>query len=304
MSVPDGLLKELKDLIKSPVLLEEPMRLHTSWRIGGPADILIEPEGMTELKAVLSFAKEKGLPLTVIGAGSNLLVSDKGIEGIVIKIASGFAQISVEGETLVAGGGVKLNRLTSIIREAGIGGFEFLAGIPGTVGGAVIMNAGAYGLSISDRVISVNCLDFHGREHSFDSQQMEWGYRSSFLQGKDFIVTGVVLKGNYRDKHLIAHDMEQIVSKRKSKQPLEYPSAGSVFKNPPGHYAGKLIQESQCQGLRVGDAQVSLKHANFIVNLGKATSADVLNLIEMVKGKVREKFGVGLEVEIRILGRN
>ncbi len=302
MSVPDDSL-ELKKLIDSSVMTEEPMSLHTSWRIGGPADILVEPRGVKELRTVLGFAKEKNMPVTVMGAGSNLLVRDGGIEGIVIKIAGGFADLRFDNELVVAGAGVKLNRLAHFVRDSNLGGFEFVAGIPGTVGGAVVMNAGAYGLSISDRIVKVTCLDFQGNEYQFEGSEMSWGYRQSIFQDKEFIITEIVLKGISREKSLIAHDIETIINSRKSKQPLEYPSAGSVFKNPPGNYAGKLIQESHCQGLQVGGARISDKHANFIVNLGMATASDVLSLIEMVKGRVKERFDVSLEVEIKVLGR-
>lgn len=291
-------------LTDSPVMFREPMYLHTSWRIGGPADILVEPRGTGDLKAVLAYARRNSLPLTIIGAGTNLLVREGGIRGVVVKIAGGLADIRVEGETITAGGGAKLHRIAAAAREAGLGGLEFIAGIPGSVGGAVIMNAGAYGSSVGDRATGVTCMDLEGNLQCLDGGQMEWGYRKSALQGKDLIVVEAVFKGYPRDKELITSDIENILTSRKTKQPLEYPSAGSVFKNPPGKYAGKLIQEAGCQGMRVGDAQVSTKHANFIINLGKATATDVLNLIAAVREKVMEKFGVSLEMEVKVLGRD
>ncbi len=291
-------------LTGSPVMFREPMYLHTSWRIGGPADILVEPRGIVDLKAVLAYARHNGLPVTVIGAGTNLLVRDGGIPRVVVKIAGGMSGISVEGETVTAGGGAKLHRLAAAAREAGLGGLEFIAGIPGSVGGAVIMNAGAYGSSVGERVTEVTCMDPEGNLHRLYGGEMEWGYRKSALQGKGLIVVEAVFRGYPRDKELISSDIENILASRKAKQPLEYPSAGSVFKNPPGKYAGKLIQEAGCQGMRVGDAQVSTKHANFIINLGKATASDVLKLIAAVREKVMEKFGVSLEMEVKVLGRD
>ncbi|MCL6610769.1 MAG: UDP-N-acetylmuramate dehydrogenase [Peptococcaceae bacterium] len=295
---------ELRRLIDSPVMFGEPMHLHTSWRIGGPADIFVEPLGIEDLKAVIAYARNKGLPLTIIGAGTNLLVRDGGISGIVVKIAGGFADIRVDRVTVTAGGGAKLHRLAKAAREAGLGGLEFIAGIPGSVGGAVVMNAGAYGFSVGDRVREVTCLDLEGNLRRLDGGQMEWGYRKSVLQGSDLIVVEAVFGGFPRDRDLIAADMEKILGSRKARQPLEYPSAGSVFKNPPGNYAGRLIQESGCPGMRVGDAQVSTKHANFIVNLGRATASDVLGLIAAVQERVLEKFGVSLEMEVKVLGRD
>lgn len=285
-------------------MFREPMYLHTSWRIGGPADILVEPGGTEDLKAVTTYAARFGLALTVIGAGTNLLVKDGGISGVVVKIAGGFSGIRLDGETIFAGAGSKLNRLALAARDAGLGGFEFAAGIPGTVGGAVFMNAGAYGSSVGERVLGITCIDYQGNLHHLEGGQMDWGYRKSSLQERDLIVLEAVLKGFRRDRELVAMDIEKIIGSRKARQPLEYPSAGSVFKNPPGNYAGKLIQESGCQGLRVGDAQVSTKHANFIVNLGRATAADILELITAVRERVLAQYGVSLEMEVKVLGRD
>ncbi len=295
--------KELSRLTDGVLLFNEPMNRHTSWKIGGPADFFIEPSGVEELKRALIFADENGIPVTIIGAGTNLLVRDAGIEGIVIKISVGFSSIDIDKDIISAESGVKLNRIALCARDSGIGGLEFLSGIPGTVGGAVVMNAGAYGVSLSDIIIRVFCLDFEGNEYTYKADQLNWGYRKSIFQEKDLIVTKVFLKGEEKDESLIAEDMEKIINKRREKQPLEYPSAGSVFKNPSGSYAGKLIQESQCQGLQIGDAQVSLKHANFIVNHGNATASQVLSLIELVKERVKIRTGFSLETEINILGR-
>ncbi len=293
---------EIAKMIKGALLRQEPMHLHTSWRIGGPAEIFAEPRDVEDLKALVSYSGRRGLPLAVIGAGTNLLVRDGGVRGIVVKIGGAFGDISVDRGTVVAGGGAKLRRLASAARDAGLGGFEFMYGIPGSVGGAVVMNAGAYGRSMGDLVVEVTCLDYAGELHRLDSGLMEWGYRKSALQGRGMIVLEAVFRGYPRDREIVASDMERIIISRKAKQPLEHPSAGSVFKNPPGNYAGKLIQESGCQGMRVGDAQVSTRHANFIVNLGRARAADVLELIAMVRERVLERFGVSLEMEVKVLG--
>jgi UDP-N-acetylmuramate dehydrogenase len=295
--------KELSRLNLSTLLFNEPMNRHTSWKIGGPADFFIEPDGVEELKTALVFAGKNNIPVTIIGAGTNLLVSDAGIEGIVIKISGGFSEINTDKDIISAESGVKLNRIALCARDSGIGGLEFLSGIPGTVGGAVVMNAGAYGVSLSDIIVQVFCLDFEGNEHIYKADQLNWGYRKSIFQEKDLIVTKVIIKGEVKDEALIAADMEKIISRRREKQPLEYPSAGSVFKNPSGSYAGKLIQESQCQGLQIGDAQVSLKHANFIINQGNAKAEQVLCLIELVKERVKNRTGFSLETEINIIGR-
>ncbi|NTW05489.1 MAG: UDP-N-acetylmuramate dehydrogenase [Peptococcaceae bacterium] len=295
--------KEFSRLTNGSLLINEPMDRHTSWKIGGPADLFIEPSGVEELKTALFLAVEKGIPVTIIGAGTNLLVRDGGIEGIVIKISGGFSEIIADKNIISAGSGVKLNRIALFARDSGIGGLEFLSGIPGTVGGAVVMNAGAYGVSLSDIINQVFCIDFKGNEYVYSSDQLDWGYRKSIFQEKELIVTRVLLQGEAKAESLIAADMEKIISSRREKQPLEYPSAGSVFKNPSGSYAGRLIQESQCQGMQIGDAQVSLKHANFIINRGNATASQVLSLIDLVRETVKSKTGFSLEVEINILGR-
>ncbi|MFZ5596343.1 MAG: UDP-N-acetylmuramate dehydrogenase [Bacillota bacterium] len=294
--------REVRGLIKSDLLIDEPMKLHTSWRIGGPADIFVDPVGAEDLGLLLKQAVLHNIPITVIGAGSNMLVRDGGIRGLVIRIGSGFSDISIEGTAITAGGGVKLSRLAAAARDACIGGLEFLAGIPGTVGGAVVMNAGANGSSVSALVSKVVCIDYNGNTVRLEKEEMGWGYRTSGLQDRDLIVIEAVFNGYRRGREEISSDMERNLRVRKEAQPLELPNSGSVFKNPPGNYAGKLIQEAGCQGLRVGDAQVSTKHANFIVNLGGARASHVLELIEEVKARVRARAGVTLEMEVKVLG--
>lgn len=293
---------ELEDLIKGTVVTNELMRQHTSWRIGGPAEVFVNPLGVADLRQVFKFSRQNSIPLTVIGAGTNLLVRDGGIKGIVVKIGEKMASLDVSGENITAGGGVKLGRLAAAACEAGIGGFEFLAGIPGTVGGAVVMNAGANGSSISGVVQEVFLLDPEGNEHRMGVGEMGYGYRTSFLQDSSYTVVGAAFCGRRRSPGDIKAEMSGYLARRKASQPLDMPNAGSVFKNPPGDAAGRLIEAAGCKGLRVGDAQVSPKHANFIVNLGAATARDVLTLIEEVRGRVFDRYGIKLLTEIRVLG--
>lgn len=294
----------MSELIKGKISLAEPMSLHTSWKIGGPAEIFAEPRGIDDLVLLIKYARRYSMPLTVIGAGTNILVGDGGIDGLVVKVGGGLADLKLEGTLVTAGGGVRLPRLASAARDAGLGKFEFLAGIPGTVGGAVVMNAGANGSSVAELVTGVTCVDSLGEIKRLERDRLSWGYRSSGLQGTDLIVVEASFEGIPRDKELIARDMEKYLNSRNSSQPLEYPNSGSVFKNPPGSFAGKLIQESGCRGMIIGGAQVSLKHANFIVNLGGAKSGEVLELISEVRERVREKYGISLEMEVKVLGRH
>lgn len=291
-------------LLRGKISLGEPMSLHTSWKIGGPAEVFAEPRGIDDLVLLIKYARRYSLPLTVIGAGTNILVGDGGIGGVVVKVGGGLADLKLEGSLVTAGGGVRLSRLASAARDAGLGKFEFLAGIPGTVGGAVVMNAGANGSSVGDLVAGVTCVDSEGDIIHLERGRLDWGYRSSGLQGTDLIVVEAVFEGIPRERELIARDMEKYLNSRKSSQPLEYPNSGSVFKNPPGSFAGKLIQEAGCRGMRIGGAQVSEKHANFIVNLGGAKSGEVLELISAVRDRVLEKYGVSLEMEVKVLGRH
>jgi UDP-N-acetylmuramate dehydrogenase len=303
MSAPD-FFSQAGGLLEGKVRLGEPMSLHTSWRIGGPAEVFAEPRGLEDLLLLIKYARRYGMPLTVIGAGTNLLVKDGGIDGLVVQIGGGFADLQVNGATITAGGGVRLSRLAAAARDAGWGGFEFLAGIPGTVGGAVVMNAGANGSTVGDLVSGVTCVDVGGNVLRLERDRLIWGYRSSGLQGRDLIVLEAAFGGIPRERELIAADMERYLNSRKSSQPLEYPNSGSVFKNPPGNYAGKLIQEAGCRGMRIGDAQVSEKHANFIINKGKAKAREVLELIDTVRSRVRDMSGITLELEVKVMGRD
>lgn len=295
---------ELSELIPGRVRADELMKKHTSWRIGGPADIFVEPGNRRELQLVVTYARQKGIPLTVIGAGSNLLVADNGIRGIVVKIGHNLARICVAGQEITAEAGVKLAQVAQTARDAGLGGFEFSAGIPGTVGGAVVMNAGANGASISALVRKVLILSREGDFICKSREELGFGYRTSILQSEPAIIVEVSFTCHPREQELIRKQMADYLARRKASQPLYYPNAGSVFKNPPGDSAGRLIEAAGLKGKRVGDAQISNLHANFIINLGSATAQQVLSLIEDIREVVKNRFGVELQPEIRFTGHD
>jgi UDP-N-acetylmuramate dehydrogenase len=293
---------KLAKAISSPILLEEPMRLHTSWRIGGPAQFLVDLRTIPDLQYIVSFSRDYHLPLIVIGAGTNLLALDGGIRGIVVKLGAGMASLHTGNGVITAGAGAKLGQLAAEACSAGIGGFEFLAGIPGTVGGAVVMNAGASGSSVSKVVKEVALVDSRGELFRRPAGELGFGYRRSNLLNSSYIVVEGVFRGVKGSRQEIKGKMADFLTYRKSAQPYDLPNAGSVFKNPPGDSAGRLIELAGCKGLRAGDAQVSEKHANFIVNLGEATAGEVLKLIETVRERVYNHFGTELVPEIQIVG--
>ena len=284
------------------VKLDEPMSLHTSFRIGGPADALVTPTTIPELKQVLRFCQEYQLPFVVIGNGSNLLIRDGGIRAVVIKIAGAMSTVTLTATGLIVEAGISLAAVARTAVEAGLGGLEFAAGIPGSLGGAVMMNAGAYGGEMRDVVERVWALDSFGWEHVLAKEQLEFGYRHSALMERHLIATKVELCLSARDPAESQALIVDLAARRREKQPLQLPSAGSVFKRPPGHYAGALIQQAGLMGKRIGGAEVSTLHAGFIVNAGNATAADVENLIHHVQATVLQKFGVSLETEVRIMG--
>lgn len=299
-----GCLKELIALLPGQVRANEPMRLHTSWRIGGPADIFVEPAGVAELRRLVSWVNTRGLPVVFIGNGSNLLVRDGGIRGVVVKIGRPLGGIRVQGTVVAVGAGTKLAHLAAVTRDAGIGGFEFTVGIPGTVGGAVLMNAGAHGAAMDELVQEVTVMDARGELERRPAEALGFGYRTSNLKESSLIAVEVVCRGVSRDFAGIRADMERNLARRRATQPLSFPSAGSVFKNPPGQAAGWLIEQAGCKGMREGDAQVSTVHANFIVNLRKATARDVQTLIRRVQQLVYDRFGVDLTLEVQVLGED
>jgi len=287
---------------KECVLLDEPMKKHTSFKIGGPADIMVIPESIEEVKLAIEVCKKNNAPYFIMGNGSNLIVRDKGMRCVVIKIADKLKDVTINKNIVVAQAGILLSTLSKKIMAESLIGFEFASGIPGTLGGAITMNAGAYGGEMKDVVKGAKLLDENGEVKYFSLEELELGYRTSIVQTKGYIVLEVHLeleKGNYEDILGITRDLTE---KRTTKQPLHLPSAGSVFKRPEGYFAGKLIQDSGLKGERVGDAQVSELHSGFIVNVGNATAKDVLGLIALVQNTVREKFNVELQTEVRIIG--
>ena len=282
----------------------EPLSAHTSFQVGGPAGILLQVDCVAQLKAVLSLLKEKAVPFMILGKGSNLLVSDEGYDGVVICPGEGLSEISHEGERIRAGAGASLARVAAIALQQGLTGFEFASGIPGTVGGAMVMNAGAYDGEMKMIVESVSMLDENGREIKYTCEEMEFGYRTSILKRKPFIVTEVVFKLENGLREEIEEKMRTFAHRRKEKQPLEYPSAGSTFKRPEGHFAGKLIGDAGLSGYTIGGAQVSEKHNGFIINKGGATAAEISALIKYVQKRVEEESGVQLEPEVIYVGRD
>ena len=285
-----------------PLLLAEPMTKHTSFHIGGPAELMAQPQSEAELQSLLLKAAEAAVPVTLVGNGSNLLVRDKGIRGLVIKLGSMLRDIRVSGNVLTFGSGVSLAQASKKAAELGLSGMEFAVGIPGSIGGAVYMNAGAYDGEMSKVVKSVRVMDASGEVSELSAGELDFGYRHSALQGSGKIVTSVTVELAAGDKQAIAEKMADFSNRRITKQPLELPSAGSMFKRPPGYFAGTLIDQTGLKGYTVGGAQVSTKHAGFVVNIGGATAADVLQLISDVQAKVFAAHGVHLEPEVLVLG--
>ena len=278
------------------------MKEHTSLKTGGNADILINPKDDEAVKAILTFAKENDTPLTVVGNSSNMLVSDDGIKGIVMKTAGGLNDISLSGNIITAGAGVSLAGLCIFALDNSLSGLEFAYGIPGTVGGAVYMNAGAYGGEIKDVLKCVTHITPGLITEQKSVGELSLSYRHSFYSDNDgYFILNAQFELQKDDPKLIKERMDDFLSRRKSKQPLEYPSAGSTFKRPEGYFAGKLIEDCGLKGYRIGGAMVSEKHAGFVINYDNATTEDILNLITYIQKTVKEKTGVTLETEVKIL---
>ena len=286
---------------KMQLMKEEPMAKHTTFRIGGPAEVYAFPN-QEQLPALLEAAKKENAEVTVIGNGSNLLVGDKGIRGLVIEIGSGMNDIRVEGTKIVAGAGALLSKVANEAAAAGLGGMEFAAGIPGSIGGAVTMNAGAYGGEMKDILESVKVIDPEGMMHTLSVEELDLSYRHSCIMEKGGIVVEATIKLEKKPEEEIRAQMADLRNRRVEKQPLEYPSAGSTFKRPEGYFAGKLIMDAGLRGYTVGGAQVSEKHCGFVINHANATAADVRQLMQDVKEKVKEQFGVELEPEVKMIG--
>lgn len=281
---------------------QEPMSRHTTFRIGGPADFYLCPHSTKEVQEIVEICKEEKLPYFVLGNGSNLLVSDRGYRGVVIQLWKNFSDITVKDCCIQAKAGALLSKVAAEALEAGLTGMEFASGIPGTIGGAAFMNAGAYGGEMKDIIKSVKVLDTQGEARVLPKEELKMGYRTSIVKEKGYTVLSVELELTRGNQEEIRNTMEDLKERRTSKQPLEMPSAGSTFKRPEGYFAGKLIMDSGLRGFSVGGAQVSEKHCGFVVNKGGATAMDVLNLIREVQRRVKEQFGVDLETEVRFLG--
>nr|WP_317361657.1 UDP-N-acetylmuramate dehydrogenase [uncultured Blautia sp.] len=284
------------------VKLQEPMSKHTTFRIGGPADFYLCPHSTKEVQQTVQICKEENLPYFILGNGSNLLVSDKGYRGAIIQLWKNFSDISVKDCCITAKAGALLSKVAAEALEEGLTGMEFASGIPGTIGGAVFMNAGAYGGEMKDIIKEVKVLDDQGEVRVLSNEEMKLGYRTSIVKEKGYTVLSAVLQLKKGDVSVIRETMEDLKNRRTSKQPLDMPSAGSTFKRPEGYFAGKLIMDSGLRGFSVGGAQVSEKHCGFVVNKGGATAEDVTALIREVQRRVKETFGVELETEVRFLG--
>lgn len=293
--------KFFKELPKENILFSEPLMKHTFTKIGGKADIFIMPSNIIELQSAIITAKQFNIPVTILGNGSNVIVKDGGLRGITLCLRK-LHDIHVKGNVILAQSGAAIIDVSQQALEFELSGLEFACGIPGTVGGALYMNAGAYGGQISDILESATILTGDGEIQTLSKSELLLGYRQSIFKDKGYVILEANFKLEKSVTKLIKDKMDELTIARRTKQPLEYPSCGSVFKRPPGYYAGKLIQDCGLQGKRIGGAEVSKKHAGFIVNVENATSQDYLNLIGFVQQTVKEKFGVDLETEVIILG--
>lgn len=298
----EKLISNIKAILEQEqIQTEEPMSRHTTFRVGGPAELLVTPN-VQQAVQLINRCRQEEIPYIVIGNGSNLLVGDKGIRGVVIEFGRHASAIQIKGESVYAQAGAMLSKVANEAAEAGLGGMEFAAGIPGTIGGAVVMNAGAYGGEMKDIIESVQVLTKSGRVLEVCGDEMDFAYRHSKAMDEDYIILGAHLRLRYDDKEAIRSRMNELKNKRIEKQPLEYPSAGSTFKRPEGYFAGKLIMDAGLRGFRVGDAQVSEKHCGFVINRGSATAAEIVTLMKKVQDTVEEQFAVRLEPEVRRIG--
>ena len=288
---------------KEQILEEEPMKKHTTFRIGGPAEYLILPQTTEEIADVIKLCRQEEIPWYIVGNGSNLLVADEGVRGVVIQLLRNFNQIQAEGCQIRMQAGAQNAAVAKRALDASLTGFEFAAGIPGTIGGAVVMNAGAYGGEMEDILKEVTVLDPNGMIRTIRAEELELGYRTSIIARKGYVVLEAVIVLKTGDPKEIKAAMDELKEKRVTKQPLEYPSAGSTFKRPEGYFAGKLIMDAGLRGFSVGGAQISEKHCGFVINKGNATAKDVTELMDETKKIVMEKFGVALEPEVKRLGQ-
>lgn len=281
---------------------DEPMRKHTTFRIGGNADYFVVPKTEEEIRNVIRLCKEERMPYYILGNGSNLLVSDKGYRGVIIEICKKMNEICVEGNFLKVQAGALLSRVGNVALDAGLAGFEFASGIPGTMGGAVFMNAGAYGGEMKDILTEVTVLDENNEVRVLKKEELELGYRTSIVAKKGYVVLSAKVELKKGNQMEIRQRMNELKVQRTTKQPLEYPSAGSTFKRPEGYFAGKLIADAGLRGFQVGGAQVSEKHCGFVINKENATAADIVELMRQIIERVQTEFGVKLEPEVKKLG--
>ena len=299
----EEIIKRLEQTVESDQFLrKEPMKKHITFRVGGPAACFLTPSTKEQIREILHICQEEKTPYFILGNGSNLLVSDQGFDGVVLQVYKNMNQVTVEGEHLRVQAGALLSATARKALEAGLTGMEFAAGIPGTMGGAAVMNAGAYGGEMKDILESVTVLTPEGEQKELKNEELQLGYRTSVVKEKGYIVLEAVLSLKKGDPVAIKSRMDELKEQRVTKQPLEYPSAGSTFKRPEGYFAGKLIQDAGLRGYQVGGAQVSEKHCGFVINKENATAKDVVDLIHDVQRIVYEKFQVQLETEVKFLG--
>ena len=294
--------KFLEYIPKGLIKIDEPMKKHTTFKIGGPVDIFISPSNKEQIKYALKICRENEIPFYLMGNGSNLLVRDKGFRGVIIQIFKNMSKVEITEDKVWAEAGILLSSLANKIKDNSLTGFEFAAGIPGTLGGAVYMNAGAYDGEIKQVLENAELLDENGNEIVLSNEELELGYRTSILQRNNYILLSARLKLKKGNKKEIEEKMNYLAQQRADKQPINMPSAGSTFKRPPGYYAGKLIMDSGLRGYCIGGAEVSQKHCGFIINKDNATAKDVIDLIEFVQGTVYDKYCVKMEPEIKIIG--
>lgn len=284
------------------VFTEEAMSQHTTFKIGGPADYFLMPDKGEDVGRVIKICKEKEIPYFILGNGSNLLVGDGGYRGAVIQIYRNMSSVTVEGNEITAQAGALLSAVAAAAKNASLTGFEFAGGIPGTIGGAVVMNAGAYGGEMKDVLTEVTVMNAEGDIFTLPTEELELGYRTSIIKTAGYIVLEAKIRLKEGDPEVIRETMKDLTIRRTTKQPLEYPSAGSTFKRPEGYFAGKLLMDSGLRGYQVGGARVSEKHCGFVINAGGATAKDVRTLMENVRDIVYKKYGVTLEPEVKFLG--
>lgn len=301
--VSEAVVQALRKFVpEENICLQESMASHTTFRIGGLADCFVQLENTEQLIKVRKYLSQVGVPFFVLGNGSNLLVSDEGFRGVILQIGPKMNRVTVEGSVIVAQAGASMAQIARTAMEHELTGMEFASGIPGTIGGGVVMNAGAYGGELSRLVTQVNVVNSEGEIMELDNETMEFGYRTSTIRNNSFTVTEVILRLEKGDRQQIRERMEELAARRREKQPLEYPSAGSTFKRPAGHYAGQLIMEAGLRGFQCGGAKVSDKHCGFVINTGNATAEDVRKLIREVQARVKDQFNVDLETEVLFLG--